>query len=145
MSRLSAPRDRLWRDAAGAFAGLIRGTELRRATLILHSARWATRERDAGGTVSDIRDIEILSGEPASIETYNALLMRQEAAFTALMPPMARIDAEAFRIADPGHQWGLSPFHYVPEYYDAVRSQLSDMGLSGAFSDPRAAPSAQAA
>ena len=145
ISRLSAPCDRLWRDAAGAFAGLIRCTELRRATLILHSARWANQQRDAAGQVSDIRDVEILSGEPASVETYNDLLKRQEADFLALMPPMARIDADAFRLADPAHQWGLSPFHYVPEYYDAVRSQLSDMGLSGTFSDRRDAPSAQAA
>ena len=143
--RLSAPCDRLWRDAAGAFAGLIRGTELRRATLILHSARWANRQRDAAGQVSDIRDVEILSGEPASIETYNALLVRQEADFTSLMPPMLRIDADAFRLADPDHQWGLSPFHYVPEYYDAVRDQMREMGLTRAFSDRRDAPSAQAA
>ena len=143
--RLSAPCDRLWRDAAGAFAGLIRGTELRRATLILHSARWANRQRDAAGQVSDIRDVEILSGEPASIETYNALLVRQEADFTSLMPPMLRIDADAFRLADPDHQWGLSPFHYVPEYYDAVRDQMREVGLTRAFSDLRDAPSAQAA
>ena len=142
--RLSPPCGRLWRDAAGAFAGLIRGTELRRARLILHSARWATRQKDAAGRVSDIRDVEILSGEPAGIETYNALLVRQEAEFTDLMPPMLRIDADAFRLADPNHQWGLSPFHYVPEYYDAVRDQMRDMGLTDAFSDRRDAPSAQA-
>ena len=143
--RLSAPCDRLWRDAAGAFAGLIRGTELRRATLILHSARWATRQRDAAGQVSDIHDVEILNGAPASIEDYNALLVRQEADFKALMPPMALIDVGASRLADPNHQWGLSPFHYVPEYYDAVRNQMREIGLTDAFSDRRDAPSAQAA
>ena len=57
------------------------------------------------------------------------------------MPQMARLDAGALRLADPAHQWGLSPFHYVPEYYDAVRQQLRALGLAAAFSDPRAAPS----
>ncbi len=143
--RLSAPCDQLWRDAAGVFAELIRCTELRRATLILHSARWATRQRDAAGQITDIRDVEILSGEPAGTDDYNAQLARQEAAFTALMPPMVHIEADAFRLADPNHQWGLSPFHYVPEYYDAVRSQLREMGLADAFSARRDAPSTQAA
>jgi hypothetical protein len=140
--RLSAACDRLWADAAGAFAGLIRGTELRRAVLILHSARWATHQRDAAGDVSEIRDVEILSGRPVNIDDYNDLLARQEAAFTAMMPPLLRLEAEALRLADPSHQWGLSPFHYVPDYYDALRQKLSAMGLAEAFSGPRFAPNA---
>lgn len=143
--RLSAPCDRLWQDAAGAFAGLIRGTELRRASLILHAARWATHQRDIAGVISQIQDVELLDGKPVRIEDYNGLLQRQEATFTAIMPPMARIEADAFRLADPNHQWGLSPFHYVPEYYGAVRNQLGELGLTAAFSDPPDAPSVPAA
>lgn len=143
--RLSAACDRLWQDAAGAFAALIRGTELRRANLILHSARWATHQRSVTGEISEIRDVELLGGQPASIDAYNALLMRQEAAFIAMMPPLHRIQADAFRLADPNHQWGLSPFHYVPEYYDAVRGRLGELGLAEAFSVPNAAPSAPVA
>jgi hypothetical protein len=143
--RLSSACDRLWQDAAGAFAGLIRGTELRRASLILHSARWATHQRSATGEISEIRDVEILGGQPASIEAYNALLMRQEAAFIAMMPPLHRIEPDAFRLADPNHQWGLSPFHYVPEYYDDVRGRLGELGLANAFSAPHPAPSVPAA
>ena len=145
ISRLSAPCDRLWRDATRAFATLLEQSELRRAAPILHSARWATRQRDTSGAISEIRDVEILSGRPTEIGPYNALLERQEAEFLRLMSPMARIDADAFRLADPDHQWGLSPFHYIPEYYDEVRRQLGLLGLSGAFSEQPAAPSAPVA
>lgn len=143
--RLSGACDRLWLDAAGAFAGLFRGSELRRAAPILHSARWASDQRLATGRTSPLRNVEITSGEAADIQAYNRLLTRQEAAFLDLMPPMQKIDADAFRLADPGHRWGLSPFHYIPEYYDEVRKQLSQMGLEAAFSDASALPSAPAA
>lgn len=143
--RLSDACDRLWTEAAGAFAALVRGTELRRAVPILHSARWATHQRTGGGDLAPIRDVEILTGRSADIDAYNQLLGRQEAAFLKLMPPMHGIDAGAFRLADPAHRWGLSPFHYVPEYYDEVRRQLGGLGLASAFSDPLSAPSAPVA
>lgn len=143
--RLSAACDRLWTEAAGAFAALVRGTELRRAVPILHSARWASLQRLAGGYLAPIRDVEIISGRSADIEAYNRLLERQESAFLKLMPPMHVIEADAFRLADPAHRWGLSPFHYVPEYYDEIRRRLGEVGLADAFSDPRVAPSVPAA
>lgn len=145
VQRLSPACDRLWLEAAGAFAALVRGTELRRADLILHSARWATHQRPAKGAPRPIRDVEILSGHGADIAAYNDLLERQEAAFARLMPPMARIDAGSMRLADPAHRWGLSPFHYVPEYYAEVRRQLAGIGLAEAFTDLSLAPSAQVA
>lgn len=143
--RLSGACERLWLHAAAEFAAVVRATPLREAKLILHSARWATRQRMADGRLAPIEDVEIVGGQSAEIAPYNALLERQEAAFEALMPPMARVDADAFRLADSQHRWGLSPFHYVPEYYDEVRRQLADLGLADAFSAPRAAPSAPAA
>ena len=127
--RLSAACDRLWLEAAGAFAALVRGTELGRAIPILHSARWATHQRAGDGALTPIRGVEILSGQSADIAAYNDLLERQEAAFERLMPPMARIDAGALRVADPEHPWGLSPFHYVADYYEEVRRQLATVGI----------------
>lgn len=144
--RLSDACDRLWMEAAGAFAAVLRGTELRRATPILHSARWATHQRGADGTVTPIRDVEILSGRSADIAAYNRLLERQESAFLNLTPQTVQVAAGACRLADPNHQWGLSPFHYVPEYYDEIRRQLVEIaGLAGAFSAAPAAPSVPAA
>jgi hypothetical protein len=143
--RLSEACERLWLEAASEFAAVVRGTPLHRARLILHSARWAERQRLANGRLAPVRNVEIVGGQPAAIPDYNALLDRQEAAFMALMPPMARIDAGPFRLAETEHRWGLSPFHYVPEYYDEVRRQLAALGLEDAFSDPLAAPSVPAA
>lgn len=145
ISRLSGTSERLWLEAAAEFAAVVRATPLRQAKLILHSARWATRQRTADGRLLPIEGVEIVGGQPAEIAPYNALLERQEAAFEALMPPMAKVDAGGFRLADSAHRWGLSPFHYVPEYYDEVRRQLSGLGLADAFSVPLAAPNAPAA
>lgn len=143
--RLSEAAERLWRESASEFAALTRATPLGRAELILHSARWADRQRLPDGRIAPIDHVEIIGGQRASIADYNALLERQEDEFQALMPPMARIDAGAFRLADAEHRWGLSPFHYVPEYYDEVRRQLAALGLAEAFSDRPAEPSVPAA
>lgn len=143
--RLSDACERLWLEAASEFAAVVRATPLHRARLILHSARWAERQRRPDGRLTPIANVEIVGGQPAAIPDYNALLDRQEAAFLALMPPMTRVDAAPFRLADSEHRWGLSPFHYVPEYYDEVRRQLAALGLDDAFSDRLAEPSAPAA
>lgn len=143
--RLSTGCDRIWIDAVGEFAALIRGTPLSQARLILHSARWATAYRTAEGALSPFSGVEILGGDPVEIDDYNKLLERQEAAFLRVMPPTTIIDAAAFRLGDANHRWGLSPFHYAPEYYDEVRRQLEAAGLEGAFSDLVAEPSVPAA
>jgi len=145
LHRLSDSVERIWREAASEFAAMTRATPLGSAQLILHSARWADRQRLRDGRIAPIEHVEIIGGQGAAIADYNALLERQEAAFQALMPPMARIDASAYRLADSEHRWGLSPFHYVPEYYDEVRRQLAALGLGDAFSDRPAEPSAPAA
>lgn len=143
--RLSAAAERLWLEGAAEFAALVRATPLAQATLILHGARWATTLRTPDGGQAPLRDVCRMAGEPVEIADFNALLERQEAAFTALMPPMSRVEAPGLRLADPAHQWGLSPFHYVPEYYSEIRRQLGDLGLDNAFSDRPAEPSAPAA
>jgi hypothetical protein len=143
--RLSSACERMWSSAAAEFAALVRATPLAEAQLILHSARWATEHRDSKGEIRAIRNVEILGGDPVEIADYNALLVRQEATFLSLMPSVAVIDAGAFRLAETEHRWGLSPFHYVPEYYDEVRRQLAEVGLDDAFSAPADLPNASAA
>lgn len=143
--RLSAACAQLWDQAAGEFAALVRATPLRDAVLILHSARWAERSRAPGGRTHPICDVEILPGQPAQIGAHNALLARYEARFTAVMPPLARLDASEHRLADEAHQWGLSPFHYVPAYYESIWRQLEALGVQRPLSEPLAAPSAPAA
>ncbi len=130
--RLSPACDRLWLDAAAEFAAFVRATPLSQAKLILHSARWAGPRRTARGREAPMTGVEILPGRTADIAAHNALLARYEAAFIDLMPPMARVAAPAQRLADDGHLWGLSPFHYVPDYYAEIWRQLDALGVEAA-------------
>lgn len=138
--RLSDACERLWREGAEQMAALIRATPLREAQLILHSARWADRTQSG-----PLPTPEILPRRPESIAAHNALLASYEQAFQALMPPLARVEAPERRIADDAHRWGLSPFHYVPEYYEAIWDQFAALGVTRQVSGPAAAPSARAA
>ncbi len=127
--RLSAACEQLWSQAAGELAAFIRATPLANARLILHSARWATAFRTAGEGRAPVRDVEILDGQTADIDQQNALLARYEARFAEVMPPFDRLDASGLRLADAGHQWGPSPFHYIPEYYAEIWRQLAGLGV----------------
>jgi hypothetical protein len=144
--RFSSGCELLWQDAAGEFAAMVRATPLRDALLILHSARWAEHSRPPGGAhTRPIADVEVLPGRPAEVGPHNALLARYEAVFTSVMPPMTRIEAPQLRIADEAHQWGLSPFHYIPAYYEEIWRQLAELGVEPPVNDGLAAPNAPAA
>jgi hypothetical protein len=143
--RLSAACEGLWRAAAEEFAALVRATPLRMARLILHSARWATESRRASGRRRPIRDVEILAGRPADIGAHNALLARYEAIFEGFMPPLERVEAPDWRLADEAHQWGLSPFHYVPAYYEEIWRGLEALGVPRPPTPASAAPNAPVA
>ncbi len=126
--RLSPACDQLWLDAAGEMAAFVRATPLRDARLILHSAQWAERRRTAAGGIAALQHAEILPGVSADIAAHNALLQRYEQAFEGVMPPLARIAAPEHRLADEAHEWGLSPFHYVPAYYREIWRALVQLG-----------------
>jgi hypothetical protein len=130
--RPSAAAQRLWLEAAAELAAFVRATPLKDAKLILHSARWAARRKGPGGRDAPLTDVEILPGSPADIGEHNALLAGYEAAFMKLMPPMAYVEAPAERRADGAHEWGLSPFHYEPDYYAAIWRQLEPLGVRAA-------------
>ncbi|ACG76901.1 hypothetical protein PHZ_c0487 [Phenylobacterium zucineum HLK1] len=142
--RLSAACSRLWHEAAAEIAAIVRGTPLREATLILHVSRWAHAQRTPQG-VRPLEGAALLDGQPVDIAEHNALLAAYEARFVEVMPPMARLDAGALRLADPGHHWGLSPYHFVPEYYAEIWRQLEPLGVPAPASARPAAPSVPAA
>lgn len=145
IARLSPGCERLWSDAAAEFAALVRATPLKDARLILHSARWAEQSREANGRLRPLPPAEILPGRPAEIIEHNRLLESYEAEFLRLMPPMTLVAAPAGRLADEGHRWGLSPFHYVPEYYQAIWRELEALGVQPVVSPGDGGPSARAA
>lgn len=121
IARLSDACEALWLTGARDFMDFVRGTPLRAARLILHSARWAEPAPDG---------FQILPGRDGDTAAHNALLARYEAALLGLNPEMAIVAAPALRQADPGHMWGLSPFHYTAPYYAEIRRQLASLGVS---------------
>jgi hypothetical protein len=129
--RLSRACDLLWRRGVEELAAFIRATPLRNACLVLHESRWATDWRDAGGRLRPIADVEVLAGRTGDIRAHNELLAAYEGWFLEAMPPVLRIGAGGLRIADPAHHWGLSPFHYVAEYYQEIWRQFETIGITG--------------
>ncbi|MDO8900635.1 MAG: DUF6270 domain-containing protein [Phenylobacterium sp.] len=128
--RLSGACERLWRESVVQLAGLLSCTVLRNATIILHSARWAKRQIAPGGTTLPLQgDPHIWDGRPADLAKHNQMLARYESHFLQTIPQAQVIAAQPeHQLADPAHRWGLSPFHYVPGYYDDILAALDKQG-----------------
>lgn len=129
--RLSEEAEALWRDALERIAALLHQPPLRDAQVILHHAQWADDYRDRqGGAGSFGGVLHIWGGRPAAHAEHNALLRRYRDLFLAAVPRARLVEAApAAQLADEGHIWGLSPFHYVPDYYPDVWRQLQALGI----------------
>ncbi|MBO3732699.1 DUF6270 domain-containing protein [Glycomyces niveus] len=77
--------------------------------VLIHRAFWAALDT-AGKPVSDLRRTR---RNNAWLERAYDLL---EAALDDRALPPVEVDA-SLRVADPGHRWGIGPYHYVDEYY----------------------------
>lgn len=132
--RLSVAAYRLWRQAVVDLAELLRMTVLREARLILHSAQWAERQAiPGGGSVPLQGHPHIWDGRPADLASHNRMLAQYEAHFLASLPQAQVVRARPeHRLADPEHRWGLSPFHYVPAYYQDISRALAALGVEEA-------------
>ncbi len=131
ISRTSDECAALWRAAAPAFVAALGEAGLGGARLILHEAQWAKVYRDAEGRLRELPDaLQIWDDLPASLSAHNAVLADYQAQIGALVPDIVRVSADpALQVADERHQWGLSPFHYIDDYYRDVRAQLADVGI----------------
>jgi len=128
--RLSQACGRLWADAVRELADFILATPLRKAKLILHEAQWADRYVDARGRRRELpEETEIWGGRPARRSEHNAMLQDYQARFVATVPGVHVVSAPELRVADEGHRWGLSPFHYTSGYYQTILAQLSALGV----------------
>ena len=129
--KTSQNSDLLWRRAAVEMAAFIQSTPLRDARLIMHRSRWARDYLDPDGARREFdEEVEIFEGKPAAISAHNALLCRYETVFRATTPGLAEVAApDELQLADAGHRWGLSPFHYVEDYYRDVWRQLQALGI----------------
>ena len=148
--RLSDGAGLLWRQGLAEMAAFLALTPLRDAQIILHQAQWADRYITAKSIIANLEEsLEIMPGHFVSRPAHNAMLREYEAEFLLQFPAASVVAAPVNQvIADENHQWGLSPFHYVPGYYKAVCSQLMPILFNAApdFSPPDLGlPSAQAA
>lgn len=130
IARTSGGCERLWNGAVAEMGAFLASTPLRDATLILHSSRWADRYRTTKGAIATLNDETVIwEGRPARRSDHNELLERYERQFLQVIPGIRTVAASQHRIADEAHRWGLSPFHYVPAYYDEIRRQLESLGV----------------
>ena len=131
ISRTSSACDLLWLQSADEMAAFIQSTPLRNAALIVHEAQWAQRYRDDSDEILDFADeVEIFQGKPAVIAEHNAMLDFYQPAFRARLPQAVSVAAPPeLHLANARHRWGLSPFHYVDDYYREVWSGLKALGI----------------
>lgn len=131
IARTSPACELLWLQAADEMAAFIQSTPLRDATVIVHEAQWATQYRDTAGAVQDFTDeVEIFQGKPAAIDDHNAMLALYQPAFRARLPKAVSVAApRELQLASVDHRWGLSPFHYVDDYYREVWTGLEALGV----------------
>jgi len=124
---LSAADATLWRRGLDALATLCApGGALSGTRLVLHEARWSNALQTPSRRIEALDpDLEITPGRPASRAAHNARLGRMHAASRAVLPGLEVVRApESLILSDPDHVWGLSPFHYIPDYYAEIWRQL---------------------
>lgn len=129
--RTSAGCELLWRQGLAELSAFIAATPLAGAKLILHRSRWAEHYLDDAGSLATFEpEVEIFTGKSARIADQNAMLERYQAAFAEALPQARQVAAAPSMIlADAHHRWGLSPFHYVEDYYRDVWRQLRALGI----------------
>lgn len=129
--RASAGCELLWRQGLAELSAFIAATPLAQTELILHRARWAERYLDEAGALAAFEpEVEIFTGKSARIADQNAMLERYQAAFAEALPQARQVaPAPELILADARHRWGLSPFHYVEDYYRDVWGQLRALGI----------------
>lgn len=128
--RTSAQCDQLWRDAALELTEFLKTTPLKDTSIILHESQWAERYLDrAGQRRAFDQEVMIFDGNIGSLDAHNALLSSYQQRFAALTGA-ARVSADpSLVVGDVSHRWGLSPFHYVADYYRDIWRQLTALGV----------------
>jgi hypothetical protein len=117
----------LWRRSLDALAHLFTpGAPLSGARPVLHAATWAGALRSTSGRTEALEpDLEITPGRRAPRAAHNVRLARMHALARAAIPRLEVVKApESLVFSDPDHVWGLSPFHYVGDYYAEIWRQL---------------------
>jgi hypothetical protein len=130
VDRLSPRADALWREGLARMAQLLNAGPLAQTTVILHHAQWAETYVDAGGALDRFDDCVPMWPGAASLAANNDLLRHYRDLFMQAVPRTRVVQAaDRLVVADAGHVWGLSPFHYARGYYDDIWRQLRGLGV----------------
>ncbi len=131
--RVSGEADELWRDGLAKLRKRIANGPLASATIVLHAASWAESYRQADGLRPFPHKMKVsgASRAPAeSVDAHRALLRRYHEAFLNAFPSAIVIaPPDSYRVGDPEHPWGLSPHHFIGEYYTSFRDICRERGL----------------
>lgn len=102
-----------WAEKAAEVVEFLKENRLLEKTRLVR-INWATSATDGTPTPASMG----LSAAEA-----NALYTRYYDRLEALGVPTITVPAE-ITYADPNHQWGFAPFHYTPEVYAYIRTEI---------------------
>lgn len=129
-------RHALWKAGLEVLLGGLRRKNMLHK-LLVNRAFWA--EADAKG-----RPFEAFSAE--QVRQANQFLARCYADLEAALGRDSFIDYPGeLVVADCDHRWGISPYHYIPAFYEYTRARLAEFVAQLATANPPPAPAAPAA
>ena len=95
--------------------------------LIIHNASWSEVYVNDEGKFCEFNDLK-------SIRKHNQLLENYYKFVTEYYPGIRMISAsEKHRVSSPNHKWGLSPIHFIDDYYIELLENLKNIDLKHNF------------
>lgn len=93
--------------------------EEHKVPILFHNSKWATHYRDGNGQLFEFENQGLVAGS-------NRRLTRMSEVVRSVLKPVLEINIEEqLVVGDTEHTWGVSPYHYIPEYYQRMWSILS--------------------
>jgi hypothetical protein len=130
ISRHSAEADKLWCEALNQLSSYVSSPPLAHTRIILHKAKWASEYVD-GGIIKQFNNRQkIFDDFYSTIFAENELLDRYYSDLHRCIPRIEEVSVPQTSIlATTQAKWGLSPFHYTPEYYKEIVAKLDRLNV----------------
>lgn len=126
IDRMSAECTELWQRATAEFVEFMQNHSPS-TKIILHKARWSSEYTD-GVAVASFGDKMVLMGREISLADYNAMNEGYFRIAELVFDDIVSVEAPPhLQMASKTHAWGISPVHYVDEYYQEIWRQLNSI------------------